>query len=76
MTHSVTIDGFTQANIAVPYRYPNQVTSAVQDLLIGGGPTGGTFTLTTLAPLPTGTTPPIPSQRHARSRRLRASARH
>jgi Calx-beta domain len=60
VTHSVTIDGFTQASLAVPYRYPDQVTSAVQDLLIGGGPTGGAFTLTTLAPLPLGTTPPIP----------------
>ena len=44
ITHPITIDGFTQANIAVPYRYPNQVTSAVQDLIIGGSPTGGTFT--------------------------------
>ena len=33
ITHPVTIDGYTQANIAVPYRYPNQVTSAVQDLI-------------------------------------------
>ena len=60
ITHPVTIDGYTQANIPVAYRYPDQVTSAVQDLIIGGGPTGGTFTLTTLAPLPVGTTPPIP----------------
>ena len=49
ITHPVIVDGFTQANIAVPYRYPRQVSSAVQDLLIGGSPTGGTFTLTTLA---------------------------
>ncbi len=60
ITHPVVIDGFTQANIAVPYRYPDQVTSAVQDLSIGGEPTGGTFTLSTLAPLPVGTTEPIP----------------
>ena len=60
ITHPVTIDGFTQANIAVPYRYPDQVTSAVQDMIIGGDPTGGTFSLSTLAPLPVGTTPPIP----------------
>ncbi len=60
ITHPVTIDGFTQANTAVAYRYPDQVTSAVQDLIIGGSPTGGTFTLSTLAPLPVGTTPPIP----------------
>ena len=60
ITHPVTIDGFTQANIAVPYRYPDQITSAVQDLTIGGEPTGGTFTLSTLAPLPVGTSEPIP----------------
>ncbi len=59
ITHPVSIDGFTQANVAVPYRYPDQVSSAVQDLTIGGEPTGGTFTLSTLAPLPVGTTPPI-----------------
>ena len=60
ITHPVTIDGFTQANTPVAYRYPDQVTSAVQDLTIAGGPTGGTFSLSTLAPLPAGTTPPIP----------------
>jgi Calx-beta domain len=59
ITHPVTIDGFTQASTPVDYRYPNQVTSAVQDMTIGGGPTGGTFSLSTLAPLPVGTTPPI-----------------
>ena len=36
ITHPITLDGYTQANIAVPYRYPNQITSAVQDLSIGG----------------------------------------
>ncbi len=60
ITHPVTIDGFTQANSPIAYRYPNQVTSAVQDMIIGGDPTGGTFSLSTLAPLPVGTTPPIP----------------
>jgi hypothetical protein len=60
ITHAVAIDGYTQANVAVPYRYPDQVSSAVQELLLGGGPTGGTFSLTTSAPLPVGTTPPIP----------------
>ena len=52
--------GSPQANTAVAYRYPDQITSAVQDLTIGGEPTGGTFSLSTLAPLPVGTTPPIP----------------
>ena len=60
ITHSVAIDGYTQANLRVPYRYPDQVTSAVQNLFVDGIPTGGTFTLTTSAPLPVGTTPPIP----------------
>ncbi len=60
ITHPISIDGFTQANVAVPYRYPDQISSAVQDVSIGGQPTGGTFTLSTLAPLPVGTTPPIP----------------
>jgi hypothetical protein len=60
ITHPVTIDGFTEANTAVPFRYPDQITSAVQDLSIGGNPTGGSFTLSTLAPLPVGTTAPIP----------------
>ena len=60
ITHPVTIDGYTQANTAVAFRYPTQVTSAVQTLLIGGDPTGGSFNLITFAPLPSGTTPPIP----------------
>ncbi len=59
ITHPLTIDGFTEANTAVAYRYPNQVTSAVQNIIISGNPTGGSFTLSTLAPLPVGTTPPI-----------------
>ena len=59
ITHPVTIDGYTEANTPVDYRYPDQITSAVQDLTIGGGPTGGSFTLQTLAPLPAGITPPI-----------------
>ncbi len=60
ITHSVAIDGYTQANLPVSYRYPDQISSAVQMLSILGGPIGGTFTLTTSAPLPVGTTPPIP----------------
>ena len=60
ITHPVTIDGFTEANTALAFRYPGQLTSAMQNLDIAGAPTGGTFTLSTFAPLPVGTTPPIP----------------
>ena len=60
ITHSVSIDGYSQANIPISFRYPDQVSSAAQDVFIGGTPTGGVFTLTTSAPLPIGTTPPIP----------------
>ncbi len=60
ITHPVTIDGYTQANTPVAYRYFTQVTSAVQNLIIEGAPTGGSFNLSTFAPLPVATTPPIP----------------
>jgi CSLREA domain-containing protein len=60
ITHPVSIDGYSQAKIPVPFRYPAQVSSAVQTLIVSGDPTGGSFTLTTSAPLPVGTTPPIP----------------
>ncbi len=59
ITHSVDIDGYTEGKIGEPYRYPDQVSSAVQTLALMGVPTGGSFTLTTTAPLPAGTTPPI-----------------
>ena len=49
----MTIDGFTQGEGGVPFRYPNQTTS--QSLSITGDPTGGYFNLTTSAPLPVGT---------------------
>ena len=60
ITHSVSIDGYTQAHFPIPYLYPNSISSAVQTLSILGSPTGGTFTLTTSAPLPVGTTAAIP----------------
>src|SRR5262249_21594470 len=60
ITHSVSIDGFSQANNPIPYRYPGQVIGAVQDLTVTGAPTGGTFTLSTASPLPAATTAPIP----------------
>ncbi|MGO9469386.1 MAG: beta strand repeat-containing protein, partial [Isosphaeraceae bacterium] len=56
----VSIDGYSQAHIGVPFLYPNSTSSAVQTLSILGSPTGGTFTLTTASPLPVGTTAAIP----------------
>jgi hypothetical protein len=62
ITRAVSIDGYTQAHPggAVPFLYPDSISSAVQTVSILGSPTGGTFTLTTAAPLPAGTTAPIP----------------
>ncbi len=68
ITHAVSIDGYTQANVPVPYRYPDQVSSAVQELFVEGVPTGGTFTLTTSAPLPVGIDSADSLQRHSRSK--------
>ena len=60
ITNTVSIDGYTEANegVGMPYRYPNAVSSAVQ--LISEVALGGSFTLTTAAPLPVGTTVSIP----------------
>ena len=60
LTHSVSIDGYTQAHFPVPYLYPDSISSAVQTLSLLGSPTGGTFTLTTSSPLPVGTTAALP----------------
>jgi hypothetical protein len=58
--NTVWIDGYTQAHVGVPFRYPAQESSTVQSLSISGSPTGGFITLSTVAPLPAGTTSPIP----------------
>ena len=60
ITNTVSTDGYTEANegVGMPYRYPSEVISAMQAIVVGS-PTGGTFTLTTAAPLPVGTTVPI-----------------
>ena len=62
LTNTVSIDGYSQAHVggAVPYRYPSQESLAIQSLNVLGSPTGGNFTLSTLAPLPVGTTVAIP----------------
>ena len=59
ITKTVSIDGYTEADSGVPFRYPAQISSAVQTVTLTGVLTGGTFTLSTSAPLPLGTTGPI-----------------
>src|SRR5271166_1507151 len=47
ITNAVTIDGYTEANLGEPYRYPSQTGLEIQSLtMLNGVPTGGTFTLT------------------------------
>jgi hypothetical protein len=58
ITNTVSIDGYTEAPVGVPYRYPNEVSSAMQAISVVA--LGGSFTLTTAAPLPVGTTVAIP----------------
>ncbi|MGC8638550.1 MAG: beta strand repeat-containing protein [Isosphaeraceae bacterium] len=58
ITSPVTIDGFSQGGVPVPYVYP--LGGFFQTLTISGNPTGGTFTLTTSTPLPVATTGPLP----------------
>jgi hypothetical protein len=65
ITNPVSIDGFSQAQFAVPYRYPSQLSSTVQSVSVsppGSLVTGGYFTLATTDPqlTPGGTTVPIP----------------
>ena len=59
ITSPVTIDGYSQGEVPIPFVYP-QGGGAIQTLEITGNPTGGSFTLTTSTPLPVGTTATIP----------------
>src|SRR5262249_25495639 len=59
ITDPIVIDGFTQAEYSVPYRYPDAISSAVQQVDLTGIVTGGFFTLGTQWPLPVGSTAPI-----------------
>src|SRR5262249_9115957 len=59
ITNQVEIDGFTEANVGVPYLYPNHITSSVRAVSVVSA-TGGTFTLSTSLALPVTTTPAIP----------------
>ena len=45
ITHAVAIDGYTQANIGVGFRYPSSLTSQVDNLAVGLSVTGGTYIL-------------------------------
>ncbi len=60
ITRSLSIDGYTQGHVGIPYFYPADISSASQFLSFTSTTVGGTFTLTTSAPLPVGTTIPIP----------------
>ena len=62
ITQTVSIDGYSQAVSGVPFRYPAQISSAVQTVTLTGILTGGTFTLSHLrytAASTQGTTGPI-----------------
>ena len=61
ITNTVTIDGYSQARVGVPFRYPTQAGLAIQSLALVGSPTGGTFTLTTQDSIMTPGGQPAPS---------------
>jgi hypothetical protein len=60
ITRPLSIDGYTQGHVGIPYFYPADISSASQFLSFTSPAVGGTFTLTTSAPLPVGTTIAIP----------------
>ena len=60
ITRPLSIDGYTQGYVGIPYFYPADISSASQFLSFTSPAVGGTFTLTTSAPLPVGTTVAIP----------------
>ena len=60
ITSPVTIDGYSEGEVGVPFRYPTQAGLAIQTLSVLGSPTGGTFSLTGLPAAPFTPTPPIP----------------
>ena len=68
LMHQVTIDGYTEGQAGIPFRYPSETET--QTISIVGTATGGTYTLTTQAPLPVGTTadasPSTPALRRSR----------
>ena len=45
ITHPVAIDGYTQANVGVGYRYPNSLSSQSDNVAVGLSVTGGTYIL-------------------------------
>jgi hypothetical protein len=59
ITDTVSIDGYTEAQFPIPYRYPDAYT-ATQIITVTGNPTGGSFTLSTQSPLPLLTTGDLP----------------
>lgn len=45
ITHPVSIDGYSQGNVPVPYRYPVHLSSQEDDVVVDPSVTGGTFQL-------------------------------
>ena len=78
ITHQVTIDGFTPGAKPDPVPLPEPVADPVA-LAISGGPTGGTFTLTTVGAPPgrddRARSPSTPAPRRSRRPSRRSSAR-
>src|SRR5208337_3807120 len=59
ITDQVFIDGYSQGEFPIPYRYPSAFTE-IQILTVTGTPTGGSFTLSAQSPLPLLTTGDMP----------------
>jgi titin len=55
----VTIDGFSEGEVGIPFRYPSEAGLAVQSISLLGEPTGGTFELTGVPSNPFVSTGPI-----------------
>ena len=73
ITHPVAIDGYSQANTAVSVRLSGPDHVGRPDFSIVRRPTGGSFTLTTSAPLPVGRARLKPSLTMRRPRRVQAA---
>jgi hypothetical protein len=59
LTSPVTIDGLSQGQVPIPFRYPSEAGLAIQTLSVLGNPTGGTFELTGVPSNPFANTVPI-----------------
>ncbi len=57
ITHSVSIDGYTQGSVPVPFRYPGDLTSQEDSVSVGAAATGGTYVLSIASYTDNGGTP-------------------